>query len=254
MKRLALAAGLLASATASIAALPIPNDGWTSWEVEAADNAPNWCCFQWKGGPAKRVGCDLDGRNGGYGNSGRDDTTLVVRVYARLAAGKLDKVRALGPACEVSTETPVRDLGKIPSDESARWLAAQLPGSQKRILDDALAALSLHRGQAPALIRIATTDANPRARSQAWFWLSQAGAIETESAIAAALKKEPDRHVREQAIFALSQLHGERAAKALAAVASDVSLTREDRKHAIFWMGQVDSPEAVNYLDRLLAR
>jgi hypothetical protein len=252
MRRAMLAAALLACGHESIAALALPDDGWASWQVEAVDGAPNWCCFDWQRGPVRRTACDLDGRNNGYGNSSRADTTQTVHVYARFAGGKLEKLRTLGPACEVTTRTPIRDLGTVSPEESAAWLYRQLPLSGKSLLDDTLASLSAHRGSAPTMIRIATTDANPKARAQAWFWLSQTAAPQAEPAIAAALRKETDSHVREQAIFALSQLPAERAARALAAVAGDASLPREDRKHALFWMGQVDSPFAATYLDRLL--
>ena len=252
MKRFLFAAALLACSSASIAELSLPTEGWSSWEVEAIDRAPNWCCLQWQRKPVTRSSCDLDGSNNGYGSTSEEDTVRTMRVYARFAGSKLEKIRSLGPQCEVTAQTTIRDLGKISSEESARWISAQVQSSSKRIVDDALAALSVHRGSAPRLIALATSDANPKVRSQAWFWLSQARAPETERAIAASLKQETDRKVRHEAIFALSQLPSERAAKALSAVVEDRSLPREDRKQAIFWMGQVDSPHATAYLDRLL--
>lgn len=54
--------------------------------------------------------------------------------------------------------------------------------------------------------------------------------------------------MREQAVFALSQLPEDRAAKALIAIAEDKSLSREERKKAIFWLGQMKSDSAVMYL------
>lgn len=253
MKRVAVAAALLAASHASLAELALPTEGWASWEVAASDEAPSWCCIQWQRKCVSRAAaCDLDGRNNGYGSQGRSDTADTMRVYARFAGGKLEKLRTLSSACEVTAQTPIRDLGPVAPAESARWLSSQLPLGGKRLADDTLASLSVHRGSTPILIRLGAGDANPKVRSQAWFWMSQASAPETEGAIAAALKKEADRKVREQAIFALSQLPGERAAKALAAMAADTSLPREDRKHAIFWLGQVDSPIATAYLDRLL--
>jgi HEAT repeat protein len=255
MKRAAFAAALLVSfAPASFAQLALPRDGWATWTVEApVEGAPAWCCLQWKRKPASMVACDLDDRGGSsYGTIGRADRSDTMRIYARLVDGKVDKVRALAPACEASTRTPPRDLGSVSPADSARWLASQLPSSGRHILDDMLAALSVHRGSAPTLIAIATSNENPKVREQAWFWLSQVAAPETEAAIATALRKEPDRHVREQAIFALSQLPHERGAKALVAVVEDRSLPREDRRHAIFWLGQSDSEYATAYLDRLL--
>ena len=120
MKRLGFAAALLVMNGAAFAELAVPADGWASWEVEALDGAPNWCCIQWKRKPASHVSCELDGMDNGYGTVGRRDTVSSMRVYARLVGGKLDKVRALGPACEVSTRTPIRDLGTVSNEASAR--------------------------------------------------------------------------------------------------------------------------------------
>ena len=84
--------------------------------------------------------------------------------------------------------------------------------------------------------------------------LAQAGAAGAEEAIGAALRKDADDHVREQAIFALSQLPGERATLALIKVAEDRSLSREQRKRAVFWLSQSESSSAQAYLDKVLAR
>jgi len=254
MRRALVAAMLLACGPASFAEMTFPRDGWASWQVPTDGAAPNWCCFQWRNKPVGRAACDLDGREDGYGSSSRRDTVDTMNVYAHFVDGKVDKIRALGPTCEATTRTPVRSLGPVSPEESARWLYAQLPGAGKRLQDDTLAALAVHRGSAAGMIRLATSDADPRMRSQAWFWLSQVSAEQTESAIGAALKTEGDRHVREQAIFALSQLPPERAGKALAAVIENPALAREDRKQALFWMGQIDSDFAVSYLDKLLTK
>ena len=61
-----------------------------------------------------------------------------------------------------------------------------------------------------------------------------------------------DEHVREQAIFALSQLPDERATRALIAAAEDRSLSREQRKRAVFWLAQSESEAAQTYLEKVL--
>ena len=104
------------------------------------------------------------------------------------------------------------------------------------------------------IIKLGNTDGAADVRAQAWFWLAQTGAPESEQAITTALRKDTNDHVREQAVFALSQLPEERATKALIAVAEDQSLTREQRKRAIFWLSQSASDSAQQYLDRVLAR
>lgn len=103
-----------------------------------------------------------------------------------------------------------------------------------------------------ALIGQAKADPSAKVRSQAWFWLAQTGAPETESAINAALLGEEKRSVRHQAIFALSQLPDSRNVKALIRVIEERGLAMEDRKQALFWLGQADSPEALAYLDKVL--
>ena len=71
--------------------------------------------------------------------------------------------------------------------------------------------------------------------------------------IVAALKRDADEDVREQAIFALSQLPDERATQALIATAEDQSLSREQRKRAVFWLAQSESEAAQRYLEQILA-
>jgi hypothetical protein len=107
---------------------------------------------------------------------------------------------------------------------------------------------------APDLIRQGTTDKVGDVRAQAWFWLAQTGASEAEQAIGVALRKDADDHVREHAIFALSQLPDERATRALIAAAEDRSLSREQRKRAVFWLSQSESASAQAFLEKVLAR
>lgn len=104
------------------------------------------------------------------------------------------------------------------------------------------------------LIRQGNTDKVGDVRAQAWFWLAQTQAPEAETAIAAALRKDADEHVREQAVFALSQLPDERATRALIAIAEDQSLTREQRRRAVFWLSQSESNSAQAYLEKVLAK
>jgi HEAT repeat protein len=90
-------------------------------------------------------------------------------------------------------------------------------------------------------------------RAQVWLWLSQTKASEAEGAIHASLQNEKELHVRDQAVFALSQLPVDRVSRALIALADDKSLPRHDRKQAISWLGQMKSDAAVLYLDKLLS-
>jgi HEAT repeat protein len=106
----------------------------------------------------------------------------------------------------------------------------------------------------PDLTRAGDTDSNGEVRAHAWFSLAHTGAANVEKPIFAAIKNDPDDHVREQAVFALSQLPEGRATPALIAVAEDRSLSREQRKRAVFWLAQSKSADAQAYLDKVLTK
>jgi hypothetical protein len=311
------------SSPGAAAGIEIPAEGWASWEVAAVDGAPDMCCWNgMKPGTAARSACRLDDQRGNLG--GRDNlTTDAVRVYVRVASGKVDRVRTLSATCPVEAATPVRDLGSHDADDSARWLIANVrragTTTHESSRGNALEALGMHRGEvahgelatvartgerlderrtamfwlakargvagatlvtelmfgdkepdirehgafaitvsqssriAPDLIRLGNTDKHGEVRAKAWFWLAQTGAAEAESAIGAALRKDSDDRVREQAIFALSQLPDDRGTGALIAAAEDQSLTREQRKRAVFWLAQSEAPGAQTYLEKVLA-
>ena len=250
---MAACATLLIAAEANAADLPLPTDGWASWEVEAVEGAQAQCCFgSWDQRPGKAKACNLDGRERGWGS--RDhSTTDAVRVYAKLANGKVQTLHTLAANCPVETKSPIKELGAVSTEESARWLIGLRRSGLDR--DDWLSSLAVHRGEVPftALKDLALTDADVETRKQSIFWLAiQRGTPETEAVIVTALHEDQDADVREQAVFALSQLPDERAARALIKVAEDRSLGRDQRKRALFWLGQSDSDEAAAYLDKVL--
>jgi hypothetical protein len=306
------------------AELTLPRDGWASWQVEAVEGAPAFCCWSnWDDREAARMSCQLDRDPSNFGTRDRS-TTDAVRVYARVAAGKVERLRVLSATCQVETATPIQDLGKVVTDDSARWLVTLSKSSagaaeNSDLGENVLAALAMHRGdlahnalvaiarddgraetrkkavfwlallrgaagadvassimfndkdadvrkhaafsitqsKSPRvtadLIRLASTDKDGDVRAQAWFWLAHTGAPQAEDAIRVALRKDDDDQVREQAIFALSQLPEERATRALIATAEDQSLSREQRKRAVFWLSQSESQAAQKYLEKVLA-
>jgi hypothetical protein len=247
------ACALFVAADVHAADLPLPKDGWASWEVQAVEGAQAQCCFEsWDQRPGKAKACNLDGREQNWGS--RDhSTTDTVRVYARFANGKVQKLRTLAAACPVETRSPIKELGTVSTDDSARWVLGLKRTDLDR--DDWLSSLSLHRGELPftALKDLALSDANVETRKQSIFWLAiQRGTPATEEVIVTALHKDKDADVREQAVFALSQLPDERATQALIRVAEDRSLDRDQRKRALFWLGQSDDAAALAYMEKIL--
>jgi hypothetical protein len=174
-----------------------------------------------------------------------------------------------GNAARDALTTIARKNSIVENRKDALFWLAQVRGQEgaeivaPSMFDDADAKVREHAGfamsqsqssiAAPSLIRQGTSDQSAKVRAQAWFWLSQIKSPEAEASINRAIHNDPDAGVRTQAVFALSQLPSERAIAALISVAEDKSVTREDRKQAIFWMGQSKSDAALKYLDRVLS-
>ena len=97
LRTVAQTLALIAIAPMSQAAeLKLPKDGWVSWQVEAVEDAPDLCCFDgWRERKLSRNACKLDEGRDGFNISTHDDTMDSVKVYARLAGGKIEHVQAL---------------------------------------------------------------------------------------------------------------------------------------------------------------
>jgi HEAT repeat protein len=210
-----------------------------------------------------------------------DDSTRWLIARARQESGDVGPQRSLGESALAALAIHRGDLARDALADFARrdsraetrkqavfWLAMVRGAEGAAITSSVMfsapeaelrkhAAFALAQTQAPRaapdLIRLGNTDKVADVRAQAWFWLAHTGAAEAEQAIAAALGKDADDEVREQAIFALSRLPEERATRALIAAAEDRSLSRAQRKRAVFWLAQSKSDSAQGYLERVLA-
>ena len=108
-----------------------------------------------------------------------------------------------------------------------------------------------------ALTRQGETDRNADVRSQAWFWLAQTDAPDSamtiQRAIERAISEDAAPDVREQAVFALSQLPDGRAVNALIRIVENRNLSRDSREHALFWLAHSESDAAFGFLERLIS-
>lgn len=189
------------------------------------------------------------------------DLRIERDVLAALAVHRSTAARDLLLTHAKSGERKLRKeaifwIGQVRGEESAGILMPFLfEDADAKIREHA--AFSLSQSKSPRavslLIRQGESDRESKVRSQAWFWLAQTQSKEAEAAINRALRKDPEKKVRHQAIFALAQLPPPRAVNALVAVAEDRSLDREDRKQAVFWLGQNGSEAAMAYIDRVLS-
>ena len=227
-------------------------DGWYTWRVEAADSAPAWCCFSWRDGAVTSRVCNLD-RNASYGGCGDAELNGFVQLYAKLDGGQPVELRTLAPGCPVESETGIRNLGDVDAKASFEWLRG-LVSTDSRVGEDALAAIAVHRGDAPKqfLIDTARDATEGELRKAAMFWLAQTGARESETTIMRAIASDPEHEVREEAVFALSQLPEDRAVDALTAVLRNRELDHELREEALFWLAQSESDRALAVIEQLL--
>jgi hypothetical protein len=230
------------------AELALPREGWASWQVPAAEGAPDWCCFSdWNTRNASKRLCRLDRKGGSFGT--RDgETTDSVRVYARVAGGRIERLKALSSTCPVEADTQIQDLGSVSADESARWLVALLTQSERdakmrdEVGDDALAALAIHGGDVAydALVGIARRDTREDSREQAVFWLAILRGLEGADVATSIMFEDPDADIREHAAFAVSQSKSPSADRDLIRLAT-TDADADVRSHAWFSLSQTKS-------------
>ena len=92
-------------------------------------------------------------------------------------------------------------------------------------------------GREEILLDVARNDPNREVRRQAVFWLSQVNSEAAVEALELILESEEDADMHERAIFALSQNRSQRASEILRDYAERGECT-EIRGKAIFWLGQ----------------
>ncbi|HEX6536222.1 MAG TPA: HEAT repeat domain-containing protein [Gemmatimonadaceae bacterium] len=95
----------------------------------------------------------------------------------------------------------------------------------------------------------ANTKADMEIRKKAIFWAGQQGGSATE--LASLYDRMPERELKEQLIFALSQNNAAAATDKLIDIARH-DKDREMRKKAIFWLGQRDDPRVRQLLEEMI--
>jgi hypothetical protein len=235
----ALCVALGFASQAGAAELPLPKDGWVSWEVPAVEGSPAWCCWSsWDKDKhtATSWTCDLDGTRQGYGT--RDDMkTDAIRVYARFAGGKVERVRGLAVSCPVESKTPIQRLDNVATDDSARWLLGLAKGPDTQYDEDALSVLAMHRGAFAfdALSTMARGDAQEETRKHALFWLALLRGAQGADLTSNLMFNDKSEEVRKHAAFALTQTKSPRVTADLIKLGQKDE-SGEVRSQAWFWL------------------
>ncbi|HEV8629943.1 MAG TPA: HEAT repeat domain-containing protein [Thermoanaerobaculia bacterium] len=230
-------AGNLARTLQSVAA----NDKgplWLAWEVPAVTSLRNACCFDRS---FRRATCHLEGRDQSWGSSGEGPGSGHLRVLARWAGGRVERVRAVNDQCPLDTGgLPFVHLSGVAPVDSVALLAslAERDGG-RHDEDQPLAALAYHADRAAdaVLQRLAAAGRPADRREQALFWIGQARGAEGARFLAGVARNDPSPDIREKAVFSLSQSDAAEATPAIVEVAR-----RDESPHvrgeALFWLAQ----------------
>ncbi len=180
-------------------------------------------------------------------------TNGPVIVQVRVEAGAEFSVRS-----QVGGEPgDGRNLGAVSAPAAARYLlelAARLPEkSAEEAIQAAVAARDAETW--PALLDISRDRSRPSdVRSMALFWVAQeAGSAAADELAGIAVASDEDPEVQEAAVFAITQLPGDRGTDLL------LNLARSNRNPAIietvyFWLGQSEDPRATDLFEEVLLR
>ena len=144
-----------------------------------------------------------------------------------------------------------------PDEETVRFLEGIAEGPARHsVREKAVFALSQvrERSALDALVRLARTCKDRGIKKKAIFWLGQhAASDESLAALTGIAEDDPELEIREQAVFALSQLKGNSGIPALIKIAES-GRSAAVRKKAVFWLGQSDDPKAHEAIINLVTR
>jgi len=175
-----------------------------------------------------------------------------VRVALEIQGQRVRKVRTyVGGRWRLGAAAT--DIGSVRPGEAARFFLALAERGSDLVGDPVLpAALADSVTIWPSLLKLARMSRLPEERRRtATFWLGQDAAAEAGKALdSIAGDPSGDREVRRQAVFALSQRHGE-GVPALIRIARS-NPDPELRKTALFWLGQSDDPRALDLFEEIL--
>jgi hypothetical protein len=149
----------------------------------------------------------------------------------------------------------VTDLGLISAPVAARALvslASRTYNADKAIFGAIIADSAVVWPELLALAK--DTRVRTPTRKNAVFWLSQAAGDEATRGLSELAEDDDEnREIRDQAVFALSQLDHNEGVPILIRIAK----TNRDpkiRRKALFWLGQSDDPRALKLFEEILTK
>lgn len=221
---------------------------WVGYSVPMVAGRGRHCCFDKNFGSTT---CRLEGRNQGWGSTDRDKprTDQRMNVLLRFAGGKFDEARSFSEDCPLDAGgRRFVWLGNVKPEESVAYLADLIKTRQGDDDDpgmEAIATLAMHRNANAdtALEELASAPSPRKAREDALFWLGQMRGERGARFLAGVIRDDRDEEIREKAVFSLSQSEVPWAAETIGRTSRE-DRSGEIRGEALFWLAQMDAPEA----------
>lgn len=177
------------------------------------------------------------------------------RVAISKLGGEVTRVKVYVGGNWSDGDRDVTDLGPVAGPAAAKALLG-LAAKARRAGQAIFAAMIADSAVVwPDLLALARNDEVPTSnRKDAVFWLSQeAGDAATKGLAEIAENQDEDREVRDQAVFALSQLPRDEGVPVLIRLAR-TNRDPQVRRKALFWLGQSDDPRAIKLFEEILTR
>lgn len=220
---------------------------WLGYSVPMVAGMGRQCCFD---KDLDSTTCRLEGKNQGWGSKGdQRRTDQRMNVLLRFAGGKIDKIRGFSEDCPLDAGgRRFVWLGSVKPEESVAYLADVArtgSGDDEDPGSEAFVSLAMHRNANAdtALEKLASAPTPRETREDALFWLGQMRGERGARFLAGVLRDDPDDDIREKAIFSLSQSEAPWAAETIARTGRE-DRSQKIRGEALFWLAQMDAPKA----------
>lgn len=203
------------------------------------------CCFDTFGEFRSGGKCSLDREGSYFTNDDHDDphppVTGVFAVLYRVENGEIVRVRSYSMECVLDANGAAVTWIEGVDPRKSVALLASIIGRPGHHSDSVMSTLAIHAD--PSAITelermLQSTDAPDETRGHAAFWLGQTrGRRGYEDVLALARSKSASPHLREKAVFALSQSSEPGAIDELIRLAKN-DPTAHVRSQALFWLSQ----------------
>src|SRR3954447_24268389 len=223
---------------------------YIGYAVPEIDGEHGMCCFQHFGDFRSGGTCSLDGDGNNFSNSDKDDVHPAAGVFIvlyRVEGGEIMRVHSYSPECVLEANGAAITWIEGVDPRKSVALLSSIIGRGRH--SDAMSSLAMHADPSATteLERfLNSSNASEETRGQAAFWLGQTrGRRGYEDVLAIAKSQSSSPHLREKAIFALSQ------SKEPGAIDELINLAKHDptahvRGQALFWLSQQAGKKAAS--------